>query len=182
MKDALQQLWTNINSRNSPLASLLQPGLPRERIDRLTSALPFRLAEDIYQLYMWRNGTSQEDAALGESAFIPGTVYYFMALEEAIEHYLSAGPAYRQVFDHLGAFGETIPMGARSSHYFAILYDGILGEFLVPGYPDRRDQSIVLEYVRHVGPPKVAFPSIKEMIHEVANALNNPGHRVLLRR
>jgi hypothetical protein len=38
------------------LADLYNPGLSREQIDLIVKDLPFKLGEEIYELYQWRNG------------------------------------------------------------------------------------------------------------------------------
>lgn len=181
MKEALEQLWLSIDRHHKSLASLLQPGLTRDEIDRLMADLPYTLGEDVYDLYMWRNGTLNDNSALGASAFIPGTVYYFMPLEEAVEHLNSVVTPYRKAFDQLGAFGETIPFDLRNTDYLPILFDGIIGEFLVPVYQEQTCKSIVIEYVRDVKPPKIAFSSILAMIQEITKAIDNPEYTVLKR-
>ncbi|MEO0843293.1 MAG: SMI1/KNR4 family protein [Cyanobacteria bacterium J06643_5] len=62
---------------------VLQPGLSYEEIERRVADLPFKLPEEVYQLYQWRNGTYEGEEDF--SRFFNG--YAFLSLESAIEEY-----------------------------------------------------------------------------------------------
>ena len=38
------------------LSEHYNPGLTREQIDKMVKDLPFKLSEEVYELYQWRNG------------------------------------------------------------------------------------------------------------------------------
>lgn len=52
--------WFQANKPN--IIQALQPGLSREQIEAQVQVLPFRLPEEVYQLYQWRNGSSSGNA------------------------------------------------------------------------------------------------------------------------
>lgn len=85
---ALERLqnWLEINA--PAIAQSLQPGLTREQIETQLQALPFRPPEEVYQFYQWRNGSSIEVTAEGNSyqtsiELLP--IHRLLSLEEAIE-------------------------------------------------------------------------------------------------
>ena len=62
---------------------VLQPGLSYEEIERRVADLPFKLSEEVYELYKWRNGTCEGEEDF--SKFFNG--YAFLSIESAIEEY-----------------------------------------------------------------------------------------------
>lgn len=81
--------WLAINVPR--IAQGLQPGLTREQIEVQVQALPFRLPEELYLLYQWRNGGTVEIAPEGHPPY-QGAIellppYRLLSLEEAIEEY-----------------------------------------------------------------------------------------------
>ena len=63
--------------------NVLQPGLSYEEIERRVVDLPFKLPEEVYELYQWRNGTCEGEEDF--SKFFSG--YAFLSLESAIDEY-----------------------------------------------------------------------------------------------
>ena len=61
---------------------VLQPGLSYEEIDRIAD-LPFKLPEEVYTLYQWRNGTC--DGEEERAQFFNGLT--FLSLEAALGKY-----------------------------------------------------------------------------------------------
>ena len=59
---------------------VLQPGLHYEEIDRRVADLPFKLPEEVYEIYQWRNGTC--DGEEDFSKFFSN--YAFLSLESNI--------------------------------------------------------------------------------------------------
>jgi hypothetical protein len=53
----LERLRLISEKAGQPLDEHLQPGLSRQEIDARTRELPFRLPEELYTLYRWRNGS-----------------------------------------------------------------------------------------------------------------------------
>jgi hypothetical protein len=75
----LDQFTTVLRAHNYLVGDPFQPGLSRAEITDLARTLPFKLPEEVYQLYTWRNGTKADiDLSLfGDHIFIP--------LEQAIQ-------------------------------------------------------------------------------------------------
>ncbi|GAA6614673.1 hypothetical protein [Scytonema sp. NUACC26] len=71
------RLWL---MRNIPdRAAQLSPGLSRAEIDAQAHILPFKLPEEIYELYQWRDGSSGYNFLFENSEF--------MSLQEAVSAY-----------------------------------------------------------------------------------------------
>ncbi len=57
---ALQTLVDIRKAKGLPIEAAFQPGVSRSNIDRLTVHLPFRLPDELYTVYQWRNGIADE--------------------------------------------------------------------------------------------------------------------------
>ena len=53
---------------------VLQPGLSYEEIDSRVADLPFKLPEEVYQLYRWKNGTCEGEEERGQFFNIKGII------------------------------------------------------------------------------------------------------------
>ena len=77
---ALERISNWAESNDSRFAQRMRqemkPGLTPEEIEQFLSNLPFRLPEEVYQIYQWRNG----DMFMGESA----NPVYFISLSDAV--------------------------------------------------------------------------------------------------
>lgn len=56
IKENLKRIWDSLVTKAPEITSLLQPGLKLEEIDEITKNLPFKLPEEVYEIYQWRNG------------------------------------------------------------------------------------------------------------------------------
>jgi len=56
IKNNLKRIWDCIEQKAPEIKDLFQPGLNSEEIDEITKYLPFKLPEEVYELYKWRNG------------------------------------------------------------------------------------------------------------------------------
>ena len=65
------------NNKPSTIESL-QPGLTIEEIEEKAKDLPFRLTQEVYELYQWRNGMIDDGSCFFR-------YYRFISLEEALE-------------------------------------------------------------------------------------------------
>lgn len=62
---ALERIHRWAEQHDPAFVALLQPGLTRQEINAQIGSLPFALAEEVYELYQWRNGQKEGDFALG---------------------------------------------------------------------------------------------------------------------
>ena len=58
LTESLEQILIQLEQKDPEIAASLQPGLTREEIDEIVKYLPFKLPEEVYELYQWRNGIS----------------------------------------------------------------------------------------------------------------------------
>ncbi|MEL6462495.1 MAG: hypothetical protein AAFQ91_30445 [Cyanobacteria bacterium J06621_15] len=79
LTNALNRILNWFENNKPSTVESLQPGLTIEEIDEKVKDLPFRLTQEVYELYQWRNGMIDD----GSCFFI---YYRFIPLEEAIEH------------------------------------------------------------------------------------------------
>lgn len=111
--------WFQANKPN--ITESLQPGLTREQIDAQVQALPFRLPEEVYQLYQWRNGS----LITAPVEFMPQ--YRLLSLEDAIAErkfsydiYLEVrGDEVRDSDDN----GCWLPLFAEDGNYYVVKGD-----------------------------------------------------------
>ncbi|MEH1940439.1 MAG: SMI1/KNR4 family protein [Nostoc sp.] len=82
LTESLDRILKSLEEKDPEIASLLQPGLTRKEIDEITKDLPFKLPEELYELYQWRNGLS-DDVGFGFATW-NGIIGGFSSLEEAI--------------------------------------------------------------------------------------------------
>jgi cell wall assembly regulator SMI1 len=75
---ALERILCCMQVKVPSVTQSLQPGLTREQIEVQLQRLPFRLPEEVYQLYQWRDGSVTGT----EVKFLPQ--YRILSLEEAI--------------------------------------------------------------------------------------------------
>ncbi|BDA74507.1 PBS lyase HEAT-like repeat [Rivularia sp. IAM M-261] len=73
--------------------SFLQPGLSKNEIEIITEGLPFKLPHEVYELYQWKNGTSQGDEYWEFGLFFDS--WSFKPLNLVVNEYLSQHYQYR---------------------------------------------------------------------------------------
>ena len=84
IKENLKRIWDCLVTKAPEITSLLQPGLKREEIDEIIKDLPFKLPEELYELYQWRNGLSDD---IGVYNWITNEITVnFTPLETAIKY------------------------------------------------------------------------------------------------
>jgi hypothetical protein len=82
------------------------PGLTRQQIDNLIKDLPFKLSEELYDLYRWRNGEIDGGYRNIESVrflfpdnIFDGSCIPFWRLEQSIANYYDLRDTYRSIDD-----------------------------------------------------------------------------------
>ena len=79
LTNALDRILNWFQNNKPSTIDSLQPGLTVEEIEEKAKDLPFRLTQEVYELYQWRNGMV-DDGSCFFSAF------RFLPLEEAIKY------------------------------------------------------------------------------------------------
>ena len=75
---ALERIMNWLRQHQPSYAASFLPGLKLDEIQELEKELGFKLPEEIYQLYQWRNGTEEDAMALVFPSML------FLPLSEAI--------------------------------------------------------------------------------------------------
>ena len=81
---ALERIEHWARQNDPAFVALLQPGLTRQEIDTAVSGLPFALAEEVYELYQWRNGQGWGEFHFGLDR---SGQYRLIPLEEAVHQW-----------------------------------------------------------------------------------------------
>jgi HEAT repeat protein len=58
LTEALNRIFNWLQQYNPNAASALEPGLTYDEIQEMVKYLPFKLPEEVYELYQWRNGSN----------------------------------------------------------------------------------------------------------------------------
>lgn len=85
LTESLDRILIALEEKDPEIASRLQPGLTRKEIDEITKGLPFKLPEELYELYQWRNGLS-DDVGFGFATW-NGILGDFSSLEAAVNDF-----------------------------------------------------------------------------------------------
>jgi hypothetical protein len=106
---ALERILCCMQTQVSSVTPPLQPGLTREQVEAQLQRLPFRLSEEVYQLYQWRNGNPRERGV----EFLPQ--YRMIPLEEAV---IESQSMYEVLADEDEC--HWLPFLAMDSNFYAI--------------------------------------------------------------
>jgi hypothetical protein len=85
LTESLDRILKSLELKDPEIASRLQPGLTRKEIDDITKDLPFKLPEELYELYQWRNGLS-DDVGFGFATW-NGIIGGFSSLKKVISDF-----------------------------------------------------------------------------------------------
>ncbi len=120
--NALDRIINWFQSNKPSIINSLQPGLTIKEIEDKVKDLPFRLTQEVYELYQWRNGTIDD----GNDFF---SYYRFLPLKEASEVSKNVSESW----------GLSLPFG-----WFPLFeYEGEV--FAVVGAEENTENSIVLK-------------------------------------
>ncbi|NEU84499.1 SMI1/KNR4 family protein [Nostoc sp. UIC 10630] len=101
LSDKLEYILDWLQSTNLEFVDCYNPGLSHQQIDEITKDLPFKLSDEVYELYQWRNGI----ADLGFNNYYPLIKFLFpeqlyssvpiefYSLQNAVNSYKSIGEA-----------------------------------------------------------------------------------------
>jgi HEAT repeat protein len=125
LTQALEQILSHWQAKAPTVAQSLQSGLTRNQIETQLQTLPFRLPEEVYQLYQWRNGSEDRRGLAHQVEFMPQ--YVMLSLEEAIAEYKAIQEMLLFDFEDEEEVEESktfwFPLFARDSDYYVIQGD-----------------------------------------------------------
>lgn len=160
---ALDEVLTQLVRLESPLVSLLQPGLSREVIDEMVNPLPFELPEDLYQLYMWRNGT--RGGSYAATSLFAHPASYFAPLDLALD--ASVHLSEDLITDHLRETWEPLEF-EPSTHYFDLFSDPGDSDFLVPCGITPLERPPIIFWSPESGTPRIYYSDLESMVWTIA--------------
>ncbi|BCL34130.1 SMI1/KNR4 family protein [Nostoc sp. MS1] len=163
LTETLERIFKHLQQNRPEVASLLKPGLKFEEIQSKIRNLPFRLPEEVYELYQWRNGIEYTNISRInlhlDISFIPH--FDFIPLEQAIEDSKEI-----EEFRH-----EYTSLEDENCHkpWFPIFGSDDLEYFLVFGNSDNNNYSSIMHC--HLGGgslPKLKYPNLTTFMLIVA--------------
>ncbi len=163
LSQALERIWNWFQVNAPAMLTFLQPGLTRSQIDAQQD-LPFRLPDEVYQLYQWHNGSSAEQYI----EFLPQ--YRFLSLEDAIAQYQMTAEIWGDVSetencqDGWGWFEGWFPLFAENGNFY-----------LVEGHSQSRVSAPIIHFSEY-GEHKLTFNSLTDMMLAIAECLETDAY------
>lgn len=137
-------------------AETFQPGLSRTEIDYLIRALPIQLTEELYEIYQWRNGSTDWN---NTNSLVSPTLE-FMPLEEAIKHFYDLSNSFTEIHSSNEAYfcdRFLFPVICEnSSCYYAVMLEN-----------EKKISSPVID-ISGEGDLDIVFSSLMEMMKTLA--------------
>lgn len=164
---ALERIHRWAQTHDPEFVALLQPGLSRLEIDAAFVGLPFALAEEVYELYQWRNGQKDGEFQLGLQQ---SWLYPFMPIEDALKEYAFAqAENYQNELENddcdFPASGGWLPLLGTERYYAATL-----------GQPPGQTVSLLVQVSRE-DKTKAWYPSLTAMLEFRADLYNADAMR-----
>ena len=160
---ALDSVLSQLVRLERPLVALLQPGLSREAIDEMVDPLPFKLSEDLYQLYIWRNGT--QPGSYEDTVFFPHPASYFAPLDLALDASIYLPESL--ITNPLTETWEPLEF-EPSAYYFDLFSDPGDSDFLVPCSATLLEKPPIVFWSPELGTPRVHFANLESMMWTIA--------------
>lgn len=96
--DELQYIFEWLEYTKPGIADCYNPGLTSQQIDRIIKDLPFKLSEEIYELYQWRNGFAFDNNLTSDIFLFPEQLcndvpITFCSLQDSVYIYNIMRPA-----------------------------------------------------------------------------------------
>ncbi len=137
--------------QNSPIcASGFLPGLSPKEVEQKLGELPFRVPQEVYELYQWRNGTNNECGVF--------VYHYLLDLNTALEYSQGINDSYwLEVREEAGVPPYLFPMFDFDGEYFA-----------VPGSNSLNDTAPVFHIGCDDGSVSFAFTNLTNMMLAIA--------------
>lgn len=168
---ALNEVLIQLVRLESPLVSSLQPGLSRKVIDDMVNLLPFKLPEDLYQLYMWRNGT--REGSYAETNLFAHPASYFAPLDLALDN--SVHLSEDLITSHLVETWEPLEF-EPSAYYFDLFSDPGDSDFLVPCGIQLLEKPPVVFWSPELGTPRIHYSDLESMMWTVATCYESGAY------
>lgn len=150
LTDALNRIMTWLQQNSPTSASGFLPGLSPEAIEKKLGELPFRLPQELYELYQWRNGDDR-----CSSVFV---YHWLLSLDTAIQYSQDINDSFwLEVREKDGDPLYLFPMFDFDGEYFA-----------VPGSDSPTDTASIFHIGCDDGGVSLAFTSLTNMMLAIA--------------
>jgi cell wall assembly regulator SMI1 len=162
LSQALERIWNWFQVNAPVMLTFLQPGLTYGHIDAQQD-LPFRVPEEVYQLYQWHNGSSAEQYI----EFLPH--YRFLSLEDGIAQYQMTVEIWRDVsetenHDGWGWFEGWFPLFAEDANFY-----------IVEVQSQPKTTAPIIHFSEY-GEHKLTFNSLTDMMVAIAECLETDAY------
>lgn len=114
--DSLNNIFSWLQQNNPTVAASLQSGLSYREIENKLSSLQFRLPQELYELYQWRNGSNR----IAKNVYF-FKYYRFLPLEESLKILFNI------IEKDTLLMGEIFPYGWFPIFAFGNEYYGVIG-------------------------------------------------------
>ena len=170
--EALDKLLIQLTRLDLPVAHQLQSGLSHEEIGVLTSNLPFKLPEELYQLYRWRNGAVPNvEANVGGlllsdcGHLLPYSLYPFSSLAQALEDSsLFNEDGYLNGFWDYYEEEEVNFERSQNYFYFSLFSDPGDSDYIVLCSTEDQSKAAIVYWSPEEGAPILIHRSLSDMI------------------
>lgn len=151
LTDALNkiQVWLQINYPT--IAKSITPGLSLEEIQEITQIIPFTLPNEVYELYQWSRGHTQETQTIYTHIFEPYEGMALCSLETAIE----IAPTFEDEFEECAVKyvdKPLFPIFQTDASYLCVVGD----------WEDKKSSPII--FVSDINEIGVVYTSLTDMM------------------
>ena len=169
LMQALERILHHIQNQAPGAAQALQRGLTREQIAAQLEGLPFRLPEEVYQLYQWRNGSTAE----ARVEFLPQ--YRFLSLEEAIAEWQFVDHLAREIYENLDGNPQQELIDSSECHWLPLFAeDG--NYYVISGDTESRETASISHRFYINFELKLQFDSLTEMMEAIAECFDTRAY------
>lgn len=152
LTNALNRILNWFENNKPSIIESLQPGLSIEEIDEKVKDLPFRLTQEVYELYQWRNGMIDDGSCFFK-------YYRFLPLEETLEE--------SNLFEE--AWGLSLPFG-----WFPVFeFEG--GFYSVIGAEEKTETSPIIYTYHRID---IAYRNLTNMMLYIAECYETGAYYV----
>lgn len=159
--NCLERIFNWLKQNAPSYAEGFLPGLSYEEIEEKVSNLPFKLPEEVYNLYRWRNGTN--------SPAMIFVYHYFWHLDMALE--ISSDcvndPLSQEFRQERGNPLYLFPIFEYEGEYFAIL-----------GQTEQVETAPVYHIDADAGEVSLAFNNLTAMMQTIAESYETGGYQL----
>lgn len=158
LTDALNKIQVWLQSNYPTIAKSITSGLSLEEIQEITQTLPFTLPNEVYELYQWSRGHTQETQTIYTHIFEPNEGMALCTLEAAIEIL----PTFEDQFEECAvkyAGKPLFPIFQTDASYLCVVGD----------WEDKKSSPII--FVSDINEIGVIYTSLTDMMQTLAECV-----------